>query len=187
MHGRGWLTLVLVLFLGRLFLAWLVCLWEVLRKTPRPQDLQKKCKPVKRFFSLSQMRTRSEFHCGPRNEKQTRTLTDAEDCCEDVCIVLICLMARLPQGSFTRDATAPKSYLCKPEPTRIFPEIHFSCRIPKKKKTLVAPPNWPAAYFSSISGGSTATIAGLYAHPLSRQAALNNHGVALLLVVVLLH
>ena len=36
------------------------------------------------------MRTRSVFHCGPRNEKQTRTLTDAEDCCEDVCIVLIC-------------------------------------------------------------------------------------------------
>ena len=45
---------------------------------------------VKRLFSLSQMRTRSVFHCGPRNEKQTRTLTDAEDCCEDVCIVLIC-------------------------------------------------------------------------------------------------
>ena len=43
-----------------------------------------------RLFSLSQMRTRSVFHCGPRNEKQTRTLTDAEDCCEDVCIVLIC-------------------------------------------------------------------------------------------------
>ena len=36
------------------------------------------------------MRTRSVFHCGPRNEKQARTLTDAEDCCEDVCIVLIC-------------------------------------------------------------------------------------------------
>ena len=45
---------------------------------------------VKRLFSLNQMRTRSVFHCGPRNEKQTRTLTDAEDCCEDVCIVLIC-------------------------------------------------------------------------------------------------
>ena len=27
---------------------------------------------------------------GPGNEKQTRTLTDAEDCCEDVCIVLTC-------------------------------------------------------------------------------------------------
>ena len=42
------------------------------------------------FRFAGQMRTRSVFHCGPRNEKQTRTLTDAEDCCEDVCIVLIC-------------------------------------------------------------------------------------------------
>ena len=34
--------------------------------------------------------TRSVLHCGRGNEKQTRTLTDTEDCCEDVCIVLIC-------------------------------------------------------------------------------------------------
>ena len=30
------------------------------------------------------------YTVGPGNEKQTRTLTDAEDNCEDVCVVLIC-------------------------------------------------------------------------------------------------
>ena len=45
---------------------------------------------VRPFFFLSQISSRSVLHFGPGNEKQTRTLTDAEDCCENVCIVLIC-------------------------------------------------------------------------------------------------
>ena len=51
---------------------------------------QQKPGTVKRFFFLSQTVRGPCYTVGPGNEKQTRTLTDAEDCCEDVCIVLIC-------------------------------------------------------------------------------------------------
>ena len=75
--------------------------------------------------------------------------------------------------------------IASPNQQESFPKFIFVSH--PEKKNLVAPPNWPAAYSSSISGGSTATIAGLFAHSLSRQAAHNNHGVALLLDVVLRH